>query len=122
MAGVLNRDPDVPDPSPPALTPIPPPAGGAPIKHERVPPLPAAAPLNTLSMNSPLAGTAPAPQGAAPNLHSNQAVNEALMRAFQPIVPDQINSLLGPAIGNIQGHVNPIAYYQPRQAAPIKVG
>ncbi len=88
-----------------------PPKAGAPAAG-------AAAPLNTLSMNSPLAGTASTPQGAPP-LHSNQAVSEALSRAFQPIVPDQINSLLGPAIGNIQGHVNPIAYYQPRQAAPI---
>ncbi len=76
-------------------------------------------PANTLSMNNPLAGTTPQ-QGAAP-LHSNQAINEALMQAFHPIIPDQVNSLLGPAIGNIQGHANPIAFYQPRQAAQIQL-
>ena len=70
-------------------------------------------------MNSPLAGTAtPNTQGASP-LHSNQGINEALMSAFHPIVPDQVNSLLGPAIGAIQGRVPPIAFYQPRQAAKV---
>ena len=80
---------------------------------------PAAAPLNTLSMNSPLAGTTPTQGGATPNLHSNQAVNEALMQAFRPVVPDQINSLLGPAIGAIQAHTNPKAFYQPRAAGKV---
>ena len=71
-------------------------------------------------MNSPLAGTSVQP-GNAPPLHSDEAVNMALMNAFRPVVPDQINSLLGPAIGAIQGRVNPIAFYQPRQAPQISI-
>lgn len=61
-----------------------------------------------------------AANAAGPAIHSNQAINEALMQAFRPVIPDQINSLLGPAIGAIQGHTAPIAFYQPRQAAPIQ--
>ncbi len=56
---------------------------------------------------------------AAPAVHSNPAINEALMNAFRPVIPDQINSLLGPAIGQIQGHTNPIAFYQPRPAPQV---
>ncbi len=107
MAGVLTPPStagDAPAPAPAR------PAAAAPA---------AAAPLNTLSMNSPLAGTTATQGGATPNLHSNQAVNEALMQAFRPVVPDQINSLLGPAIGAIQAHTNPIAFYQPRAAGKV---
>ena len=98
MAGILT---------PPSTggTPAPPPAG--------------AQPTNTLSMNSPLAGMTAPTAGATPPIHSNQAINEALMSAFRPIVPDQVNSLLGPAIGAIQAHTNPIAFYQPRPAAQV---
>ncbi len=104
MAGILTP-PSTGD-APPLARPTPVPSAGA-------------APLNTLSVNSPLAGMSGVnPQGAPP-VHSNQAINEALMNAFRPVVPDQINSLLGPAIGAIQGHTNPIAFYQPRPAAPI---
>ncbi len=78
----------------------------------------AAPPPTTTSMNNPLANTAATPQANTP-LHSNQGINEALMAAFHPIVPDQINSLLGPAIGNLQGHIPPIAYYQPRPAQKV---
>jgi hypothetical protein len=82
-------------------------------------PVPSAQP-NTLSMNSPLAGmTTPNASAAPSGMHSNQAINEALMNAFRPVVPDQVNSLLGPAIGQIQAHTNPIAFYQPRQPAPV---
>ncbi len=94
---------DAPPPARPAPVPTAPPAG-----------------TNTLSMNSPLAGANAAPQTAAP-LHSNQAINEALTNAFRPVVPDQINSLLGPAIGAIQAHTPPIAYYQPRQAPQVAI-
>ncbi len=81
---------------------------------------PAPAP-NTLSMNSPLAGTTtPNAQASGGPLHSNQSIDAALRGAFNPAVPDQINSLLGPAIGALQGRVPPIAFYQPRQAAPIQ--
>ena len=74
---------------------------------------------NTLSVNSPLAGMTAPNAGAAPPVHNNEAINAALMQAFRPVVPDQINSLLGPAIGQIQGHTNPIVYYQPRPAPQI---
>lgn len=70
-------------------------------------------------MNSPLAGMTGAGPSAGPPIHNNEAVNAALMNAFRPIVPDQVNSLLGPAIGQIQGHTLPISYVQPRQAAPV---
>jgi hypothetical protein len=108
MAGILT----------PAST-----AGDAPAAPQAKPatPVPTVGtqPPNTLSMNSPLAGTA-LPNGAgAPPIHSNEAINAALSAAFRPIIPDQINSLLGPAIGQIQGHTNPIAFYQPRPAAQI---
>jgi len=90
----------------------------APTPQPQTRPAPAPAPLNTLSMNSPLAGSTVQP-GNTPPLHSDEAVNMALMNAFRPVVPDQINSLLGPAIGQIQGRLPPIAYYQPRPAAQI---
>ncbi len=57
---------------------------------------------------------------AVPPIHSNPGINEALMNAFRPVIPDQINSLLGPAIGAIQGHTLPISYVQPRPAAAIR--
>ena len=102
------------------LTPVS--TGGDAPAHQPRPaapaPTPAQAPLNTLSMNSPLAGSTVQP-GNTPPLHSDEAVNMALMNAFRPVIPDQINSLLGPAIGHIQGGVLPIAYYQPRPAAQI---
>ena len=95
--------------------------GDAPAPPRPAAPTPNAGVLNTLSANSPLAGSsAPNATGASP-LHSNEAVNTALSNAFRPIIPDQINSLLGPAIGAIQGHTNPIAFYQPRQAAPVPI-
>ncbi len=106
MAGILTPASTGDAPAPPARPQVP-------------APVPSAAGGNTLSMNSPLAGTATANTQGAPPVHSNQAINEALMQAFRPVVPDQINSLLGPAIGAIQAHTNPIAFYQPRQAAPI---
>ncbi len=106
MAGILT---------PPSTgdAPAPPPARPAPA------PIPSAAGGNTLGMNSPLAGTSAPTAGAAPPIHSNQAINEALMSAFHPIIPDQVNSLLGPAIGALQGRVPPIAFYQPRQAQKV---
>lgn len=73
----------------------------------------------TTSMNNPLANIAQAGNPQQGALHSNMDVNTALTNAFRPIVPDQINSLLGPAMGHLQGMVPPIAYYQPRQ--PQKV-
>ncbi len=76
---------------------------------------------NTLSMNNPLANATGFQAQSTPPMHNNEAINAALMNAFRPVIPDQINSLLGPAIGQIQGHTNPIAFYQPRQAAPIPV-
>lgn len=80
-----------------------------------------APPVTTTSMNNPLASIANTPQPSAPPIHSNPGVNEALMQAFRPIVPDQINSLLGPAIGHIQGQTPPISYFQPRPAAQVAV-
>ncbi len=79
---------------------------------------PPAAP-NSLSLNNPLAGATGMQAPNAPSLHSDAGVNDALMQAFRPVVPDQINSLLGPAIGNLQGRTPPIAYYQPRQPGQI---
>ena len=107
MAGILTpaSTGDAPAPAPQTRPPAPAPA----------------TPLNTLSINSPLAGMSAPGASASPPVHSNQAINEALMNAFRPVVPDQINSLLGPAIGAIQGHTNPIAFYQPRQAAPVPI-
>ncbi len=75
--------------------------------------------LNTMSPNNPLAGMTDAqPQGSAP-LHSDPGIDAALMQAFRPVIPDQINSLLGPAIGQIQSRTNPIAFYQPRQPSKV---
>ncbi len=107
MAGILTAastaDPPTSQPAKPA-TPVPS-AGAQP---------------NTLSMNNPLANiTGAQPQSAAP-VHNNAAINEALMNAFRPVIPDQINSLLGPAIGAIQGHTLPISYVQPRPVAPAR--
>ena len=95
--------------------------GDAPAPTRPVTPVPSAGaqPNTTLSMNNPLAGTAAPNAGGAPPVHNNEAVNAALMQAFRPVVPDQVNSLLGPAIGQIQGHTNPIVYYQPRPAPQI---
>ncbi len=98
----------------------PPPSGETPAPAVRSgaatpPPAPQ---TTTLSMGNPLAG-ATVGQPAAPAMHANDAINAALTQAFRPIVPDQINSLLGPAMGHLQGQAPPIAYYQPRQAAPI---
>ncbi len=90
----------------------PPPAGGTPAQ---TPP-----PMTTTSMGNPLA-SATMGQPAAPSLHNNASINEALSNAFRPIVPDQINSLLGPAMGHLQSQAPPIAYYQPRQAAPVPI-
>ncbi len=99
----------------------PPSTGDAPAPQQARPtPVPSAgAQPNTLSMNNPLANVTTAQPAAASPVHSNPAINEALMNAFRPVIPDQINSLLGPAIGQIQGHTNPIAFYQPRPAAQI---
>ena len=108
MAGILTPASTGDAPAPPARPVTPVPSVGT-----------AAAPTNTLSMNSPLAGITGTQPNAAPPVHSNAAINEALMNAFRPVIPDQINTLLGPAIGQIQGHTNPIAYYQPRPAAQV---
>ncbi len=98
----------------------PPSTGDAPAPRPATPvPSAGTAQPNTLSMNNPLANMSAVNPTATPPMHGNQAVNEALMQAFRPVVPDQINSLLGPAIGAIQAHTNPIAFYQPRQAAPV---
>ena len=70
-------------------------------------------------MNNPLANAAQVQPNAAAPLHNNVNVNEALSNAFRPIVPEAINSLLGPALGHMQAQTPPIAYYQPRQAAPV---
>ncbi len=75
---------------------------------------------NTLSANNPLSNAMGIQPANTPPIHSNPGVNEALMNAFRPVIPDQINSLLGPAIGQIQSQTPPIAYAQPRQAAPIR--
>ncbi len=89
------------------------------------PPAKPMTPIPTIGANPQTAGDllSASPQqaatNAAPPIHSNPAINEALMNAFRPVIPDQINSLLGPAIGQIQSHTNPIAFYQPRPAAPI---
>ncbi len=95
--------------------------GDAPPPARTAPPAlpPATPPVTTTSMNSPLAGMTAPNATATPPIHSNQAINEALSNAFRPIIPDQINSLLGPAIGQIQGHTNPMAFYQPRPAAQV---
>ena len=110
MAGILTPpstgDAPTPTPAPAARPPTPVPTVGT-----QQP--------NTLSVNSPLAGMTAPNAGAAPPVHNNEAINAALMQAFRPVVPDQINSLLGPAIGQIQGHTNPIVYYQPRPAPQI---
>ena len=110
MTGILTPPSTGGDAPPPARPATPVPSAGTAVP---------AAPLNTLSANSPLAGTSAPNGGAAPPVHNNEAINAALMQAFRPVIPDQINSLLGPAIGQIQGHSNPIAYYQPRPAAQI---
>ena len=107
MAGILT---------PPSTGDAPPPAQARPVTP---PPPPPPAPPNTLSMNNPLAGMAAPNAAAPPPVHNNQAINEALMNAFRPVVPDQTNNLLGLVIGQLQGH--PITYYQPRQAAPVPV-
>ncbi len=76
---------------------------------------------STVSMNNPLANAAsvqPPANNAA--LHADPGINDALTQAFRPVIPDQINSLLGPAIGQLQGRTPPIAYVQPRQAGPIR--
>ncbi len=88
-----------------------------PVKPPATPVPSVGAQPNTLSMNNPLANAMGIQPTGAPPLHSNPSVNEALMNAFHPVVPDQINSLLGPAIGQIQGHTLPISYVQPRPAA-----
>ncbi len=74
---------------------------------------------NTLSAGNPLANAAAVGPQAATPMHNNQNVDAALRAAFQPIVPDQINSLLGPAMGHMQSMAPPIAYYQPRPTVPI---
>ncbi len=106
MAGLLNPSGTGPSSgsaeNPPAKIVVPPP------------------PLNTLSPNGPLAGATNIQPPAAPLMHNDEAVNAALMAAFRPVVPDQINSLLGPAIGSLQGRTPPIAYYQPRQPTQVK--
>lgn len=112
MAGILT-------PSSTAGEPQAPPA----IPTKAIPPAP---PLGTpqqttLSMNNPLANATGIQSPTAPPLHSDEAVNMALMQAFHPIVPDQINSLLGPAIGHIQGGVLPMAFYQPRPAPQVSI-
>ncbi len=104
-AGVANPAVD------PSTSPPPPPAQ----RSGAATPPPQA---TTTSMNNPLAGTSVDKQ-AAPAMHTNEAINAALMSAFHPIVPDQVNSLLGPAIGRLAAAPPPIAYYQPRPTAPI---
>ena len=85
------------------------------------PPPPAPPQQSTLGLNNPLAGMTNIQPTATPSMHSNNAINEALLNAFRPVVPDQVNSLLGPAMGAIQARTPPIAFYQPRQAAPVPV-
>ncbi len=100
----------------------PPQTGTAPAPTERsgaAAPTPAPQ-TTTLSAGNPLANATGVGPPSAPPIHANEAINAALMNAFRPIVPDQINSLLGPAIGHMQGLTPPISYYQPRQPAPIK--
>jgi len=115
MAGILTATPPSTGGGDPASSPPAKPQTPAPGQP------PPAPPQNTLSMNNPLANAMGFQPQNAPSMHSNEAINQALMEAFRPIVPDQINSLLGPAIGAIQGRVAPIAYYQPRPAAQIAV-
>ncbi len=80
-------------------------------------PIPAQQPTNTLSMNSPLAGMAAPTAGATPPIHSNEAINAALMNAFRPIVPDAVNGLFGNVLAQVAN--SPISYYQPRPAPQI---
>lgn len=94
--------------------------GDAPAKPMPVPQM-ANTPPNTLSMNNPLAGAAGVQAPNASPLHSDAAVNDALMQAFRPVVPEAVNSLLGPAIGQIQARANPLAFYQPRPAGQIPI-
>ncbi len=106
MAGILTgASTAAPPTSQPAKPPTPVPSAGS--------------QPNTLSANNPLANATSAQPPAASPVHSNPAINEALMNAFRPVIPDQINSLLGPAIGQIQGHTLPISYVQPRPAAQV---
>lgn len=63
---------------------------------------------------------APQPAAQPPPMHSDAGINAALMQAFRPIVPEATPSLLGPAIGQLQSRVPPIAYYQPRPVAMRK--
>ncbi len=76
---------------------------------------------STVSANNPLASATGIQPPANNNaMHADPGINDALTQAFRPVIPDQINSLLGPAIGQLQGRTPPIAYVQPRQAGPIR--
>ncbi len=101
------------------LTPVSTGGETAPAPTKPAPTPPPAPPQTTLTQGNPLANASNITPAAAPPMHSNEAINSALMNAFHPIVPDQINSLLGPAMGMIQGHTPPISFYQPRQATPV---
>ncbi len=94
-------------------------AAPAPQARPAPPPLAPPAQPNTLSPGNLLAGATGVQPASTPPVHSNEAINAALMQAFHPIVPDQINSLLGPAMGHIMGGAPPIAYYQPRPAGQV---
>ncbi len=98
---------DSPAPSTKQLAQTPAPPGGQP---------------STVSANNPLANAMSGVQPPANNnaMHTDPGINDALTQAFRPVIPDQINSLLGPAIGQLQGRTPPIAYVQPRQAGPIR--
>ena len=71
----------------------------------------------TTSINNPLANVANVQQNVPP-VHTNEAINTALMQAFHPAVPDAVNGLMGPVISQLMGQ-NPLTYYQPRPAGQV---